>query len=109
MEIKVLFLGTQQKCEQLSMSLLYEDLVVIGTVVEENSVLIVALDNTFYSSGKAIGEAHGSCTLEVTMSEAVKIALLKDDNEKIKLALRPLKDECMINEPHVSVLQRYAR
>lgn len=39
MKIKILLLGTQQSCAQLQMNLQDEDLVVAGTVVDENSVL----------------------------------------------------------------------
>ena len=81
------------------------------SVIALQNIKVVALDNTFNSAGNMISEdsQYSSVTLEVTPTEAARIALLKDNNGKIRLVLRSLDDKNIVNEPRESVLQRYAK
>ncbi|WHH57938.1 Flp pilus assembly protein CpaB [Petroclostridium sp. X23] len=75
------------------------------------NIKVVALDDTFYFDRNTVGKdrQYGSVTLEVTPAEAAKIALLKDNDGKIRLALRSHEDDSTVNEARGSVLERYSK
>lgn len=70
------------------------------------NVKVAAIDDVFYFNKNSISEeeTYGSITLEVTPSQAAKIALLNDNDGKIQLVLRPQNDQSTVNEGRGYVL-----